>query len=110
MNPRPNDRVEAALDLLSRGNSPSVVVSRLAAGWGGAVCSRRTAQRAVKAAYDQMREDYDHSDCDRRALTAQVINLLLEGCQQSLATNNTGALAALVAQLDKVVGLSPKSS
>ena len=106
MNPRTNDRVSAALDLLSRGNSPSVVVSRLAAGWGGAACSRRTAQRAVKAAYDQMREDYDHSDCDRRALTAQVINLLLEGCQQSLATNNTGALAALVAQLDKVVGLS----
>ena len=34
MNPRPNDRVEAALDLLSKGNSPSVVVSRLAAGWG----------------------------------------------------------------------------
>lgn len=57
-----------------------------------------------------MRQDYEQSDCDRRALTAQVINLLLEGCQQSLATNNTGALAALVAQLDKVVGLSPKSS
>ena len=110
MNNRAADRIEVALDLLSKGNSPSATVTRLAHGWGGAPCSRRTAQRAVKAAYDQMREDYDHSDCDRRAMTAQVINLLMEGCQQSLATNNTGALAALVAQLDKVVGLSQQKN
>ena len=106
MNPRPNDRVEAALDLLSRGNSPSVVVSRLAAGWGGAVCSRRTAQRAVQRAYDALKADFDLSECDRRALTAQVINLLLEGCQLCLHTNQPGSLAGLVAQLDRVVGLS----
>ena len=110
MNPRPNDRVEAALDLLSRGNSPSVVVSRLAAGWGGAVCSRRTAQRAVQRAYALLKEDFEVSECDRPAMVTQCIGLLMEGAQQSLATNNTGALVACVAQLDKLVGLSSQKN
>ena len=106
MNPRPNDRVEAALDLLSRGNSPSVVVSRLAAGWGGAVCSRRTAQRAVAKAYAELKADFDLSECDRPALVSQCIGLLLEGAQMSLATNQPAALAGCISQLDKLVGLS----
>ena len=108
MNQRPSVRAEAALELLHKGNSPSTITSLLASGVGGGPCSRRTAQRAVATAFEMLKADYEESGCDRRALTAQVINLLLEGCQQSLATNNTGALAALVAQLDKVVGLSPK--
>ena len=106
MNSRPNDRVAVALDLLSHGSSPSVVVSRLAEGWGGAACSRRTAQRAVRAAYNQLKEDFEVSECDRAAMAAQCINLLMEGAQQSLNTNNTGALVACIAQLDRLVGLS----
>jgi len=54
VNTRPNERVTVALDLLSKGNSPSVVVSRLAAGWGGrsllkahsSACSEVCLQRA----------------------------------------------------------------
>jgi hypothetical protein len=110
MNNRAADRIEVALDLLSKGNSPSATVTRVAHGWGGAPCSRRTAQRAVKAAYDQMREDYEHSDCDRRAMTAQVINLLLEGCQMCLHTNQPGSLAACIGQLDRIVGLSQQKN
>ena len=75
-------------------------------GGGGAVCSRRTAQRAVQRAYDVLKADFDLSECDRRALTAQVINLLLEGCQMCLQTNQPGSLAACVGQLDRIVGLS----
>ena len=106
MNPRPSERIAVALDLLSKGNSPSIVVSRLAAGWGGAACSRRTAQRAVRAAYNQLKQDFEVSECDRAAMAAQCINLLMEGAQQSLNTNNTGALVACIAQLDRLVGLS----
>ena len=42
----------------------------------------------------------------RAAMAAQCINLLMEGAQQSLNTNNTGALVACIAQLDRLVGLS----
>ena len=81
MNQRPSVRAEAALDLLHKGKSPSTVTSLLASGVGGGPCSRRTAQRAVATAFEMLKADYEESGCDRRALTAQVINLLLEGCQ-----------------------------
>ena len=106
MKKRTAARAEAALDLLHKGNSPSAVVTFLSQGVGGGPCSRRTAQRAVADAFDLLRDDYEESGCDRRALTAQVINLLLEGCQMCLHTNQPGSLAALVGQLDRVVGLS----
>lgn len=79
---------------------------RVLAAGGGAACSRRTAQRANQRAYDVLKADFDISECDRRALTAQVINHLLEGCQMCLKTNQPGSLAALVGQLDRVFGLS----
>ena len=53
-----------------------------------------------------LKADYEESGCDRRAMAAQCINLLLEGAQQSLRTNQPGSLAACIAQLDKLVGLS----
>lgn len=34
MNNRADDRIEVALDLLSKGNSPSATVTRVAHGWG----------------------------------------------------------------------------
>ena len=110
MNQRPSVRAEAALELLHKGNSPSTVTSLLAAGVGGGPCSRRTAQRAVADAFDLLRDDYEESGCDRRALTAQVINLLLEGCQMCLHTNQPGSLAACIAQLDRIVGLSQQNN
>ena len=106
---RPSVRAEAALDLLHKGNSPSTVTSLLASGVGGGPCSRRTAQRAVATAFEMLKADYEESGCDRQAMAAQCINLLLEGAQQSLKTNQPGSLAACIAQLDKLVGLSAQS-
>ncbi len=106
MKKRTAARAEDALDLLHKGKSPSAVVTFLSQGVGGGPCSRRTAQRAVADAFDLFRDDYEESGWDRRALTAQVINLLLEGCQMCLHTNQPGALAASVGQLDWIVGLS----
>ena len=53
-----------------------------------------------------LKADYEESGCDRQEMAAQCINLLLEGVQQSLRTNQPGSLAACIAQLDKLVGLS----
>ena len=108
MNQRPSVRAEAALELLHKGNSPSTVTSLLASGVGGGPCNGRTAQSAVATAFEMLKADYEESGCDRQAMAAQCIHLLLEGAQQSLRTNQPGSLAEYIAQRDKLVGLSPK--
>ena len=48
------------------------------------------------------------SHCDRPALATHYIGLLSEGAQQSLATDQPGSMVACIAQLDKLVRLSPQ--
>ncbi len=73
---------------------------------GGAFCSRRTAQRAVKKAYALLKQDFEVSECDRPAIVTQCIWLSMEGAQQSLATNQPSSMVACIAELDNLIGMS----
>ena len=97
------DRVQVAHSKLLEGFSCTAVVAYLAETKG---VSRRTAQRTVQQAYALIREDIDKANVQRSDLVAQAIHLLMESAHVGLAQNKRGAVVGVVAQLEKLCGLS----
>jgi hypothetical protein len=96
------ERLDWAVRRLMECRSTTAVVTLLADEWG---VSRRSAQRIVARAHQQLVADLDETE--RTHLTAQLCHGLMEAMAQALKSGNSGAVVGAARELRSLVGLGP---
>ena len=96
------ERLDWALARLVECRSTTAVVTEVAQRWG---CSRRSAQRVVARAHQQLVDDLEGAGVERVHAVAQLAHGLFEALAQALATKNSGAVVGCAKELRVLLGL-----
>jgi len=95
-------RLDWAVNRLMECRSTTAVVSELAQRWG---VSRRSAQRVVSRAHQQLVDDLEGAGVERIHAVAQLAHGLFQALAQALATKNSGAVVGCSKELRILLGL-----
>ena len=96
------ERLDWALTRLVECRSTTAVVTEVAQRWG---VSRRSAQRVVARAHQQLVDDIEGAGVERVHAVAQIAHGLMEAMSQALATKNSGAVVGCAKELRVLLGL-----
>ena len=96
------ERIDILQRMLLEGSSNSVCVAHVSREWG---VSRRQAYRLLKRAWQQIGDDVDQVQIDRRAMVSWCIHQLQSAAGLALQQKNSGAIVGVVRELDVLLGL-----